>query len=455
MQGGCSCENCCYLRVGTGNIEIAALTAPRPLGMLAADDWTKELATKGYPELRQLYSLLGVPDRVMMKPLVQFPHNYNFVSREVMYHWMNRQLKLGLPEPIIEEDFKPLTTEEASVWDADHPKPAGGPEHERALLRWMTADAQKQVPGVLPAAGDAGADQQLTNFRRIVGGAWEAMIGRELPAPDAVKFAESSAKAGTGWRETAGLIRYAAEKEELPAMLLTPEHWNNQVAVWIDATGKAGLHTSGGLKPAVQKLLDGGVAVLGVDLLYQGEFLADGKPLTKTRRVTTPKDSRDAACFTYGYNLPVFAERVRDVLSAIAAAGALPHDSAAAGPPDKRHVYLIGLEGGGAWTVAAAVVAGDAVAATAIDTGGFRFAKVRSIDDPDFLPGAAKYLDLPGLLALASQRNIWIAGESGPTANMIQASASGGTGKLTMYAGSPEKTSQHAVEWLLRNAPKD
>ena len=59
MQGGCTCENCCLLRVGTGNVEIAALVAPRPLGMTAADDWTKEIATKGLPELKQHYRLFG------------------------------------------------------------------------------------------------------------------------------------------------------------------------------------------------------------------------------------------------------------------------------------------------------------------------------------------------------------------------------------------------------------
>ncbi len=40
MQGGCVCENCSYLRIGTGNVEIAALFAPKPLGMSAANDWT-------------------------------------------------------------------------------------------------------------------------------------------------------------------------------------------------------------------------------------------------------------------------------------------------------------------------------------------------------------------------------------------------------------------------------
>ena len=121
MQGGCTCENACYLRVGTGNIEMAALFAPKPLGMTAADDWTKEIATKGLPELKQHYRLLGAEDLVMAKPLVQFPHNYNYVSRAVMYHWFNKHLKLGLAEPIVEEDFRPLSVAEMSVWDAAHP----------------------------------------------------------------------------------------------------------------------------------------------------------------------------------------------------------------------------------------------------------------------------------------------------------------------------------------------
>src|SRR5262249_4633959 len=33
MQGGCVCENCSGLRRGTGNIELAGLFAPKPLGM--------------------------------------------------------------------------------------------------------------------------------------------------------------------------------------------------------------------------------------------------------------------------------------------------------------------------------------------------------------------------------------------------------------------------------------
>src|SRR5262249_47508999 len=39
MQGGCVCENAPYLRQGTGNVEVAGLFAPKPLGMTGANDW--------------------------------------------------------------------------------------------------------------------------------------------------------------------------------------------------------------------------------------------------------------------------------------------------------------------------------------------------------------------------------------------------------------------------------
>lgn len=38
MQGGCTCENASGLRVDTGNVEFAALFAPKPLGLTCADD---------------------------------------------------------------------------------------------------------------------------------------------------------------------------------------------------------------------------------------------------------------------------------------------------------------------------------------------------------------------------------------------------------------------------------
>ena len=53
--------------VGAGNVDFAAMFAPKPLGLTAADDWTVEMETKGFPELKQLYTLLGKKENLQWK----------------------------------------------------------------------------------------------------------------------------------------------------------------------------------------------------------------------------------------------------------------------------------------------------------------------------------------------------------------------------------------------------
>jgi dienelactone hydrolase len=183
MQGGCTCENASLLRIDTGNIEFAALFAPRPMGMTGADDWTKEIATKGLPELKRHYAMLGAADNVAAFPFLHFPHNYNSVSRHAMYQWMNKHLKLGVPGLAIEQDFKPLSIAEMTVWDDEHPKPPSGEDYERSLTKTIAGDAEKQLAALVPndRAG-------LVKYRQVVGGGVAGIIGRALPGADAIHY---------------------------------------------------------------------------------------------------------------------------------------------------------------------------------------------------------------------------------------------------------------------------
>ena len=61
----------------------------------------------------------------MAKCWPQFGHNYNQVSRELMYNWFNKHLKLGQPEPVDEKPFVPVPPKELSVFDDEHPLPEG------------------------------------------------------------------------------------------------------------------------------------------------------------------------------------------------------------------------------------------------------------------------------------------------------------------------------------------
>ncbi len=179
---------------------------------------------------------------------------------------------------------------------------------------------------------------------------------------------------------------------------------------------------------------------MGADLIYQGEFLTHGQPLDKTRHVENP---REAAAYTFGYNPTVFAQRVQDVSCVIRFAQSRQANAA---------VMLVGLDGAGPWAAAALAHADGAIAKAAIDLGGFRFGKVLDIHSPDFLPGGAKYFDLPGMAALAAPTPLWIA-DGGAEAPPIVAAAyraSGTPQALAAGAGEASKRTDDAVAWLLK-----
>jgi len=439
MQGGCTCENCSLLRVGTGNIEFAALTAPRPLGMTGADDWTRELDTKGFPELKQHYANLGVPDLVMAKVLPQFGHNYNFVSREVMYHFFNKHLGLNLPEPIIEEDFQLSTIPEMTVWDDAHPRPPSGPDYERSLLKQMTEASDRQIAALTPS--DAAS---FAKFREVVGGAVDVLIGRKLPPADSLEYEATTADDKPEYKLQNALLRNKAAGEELPVVILHPPTWNKRVVVWVHENGKNGLFASdGSLAPETKALLASGSAVIGADLIYQGEFLTGSQPLTETRRVENP---REFAGYTLGYNPALFAQRVHDVLTLVSFASTYAGDTPA--------VDLLGLGPmAGPWVAAARAQAGETVSRAAIDTGGFRFAtSVNGIRDLQFLPGAAKYGDLPGILALSAPGTLWLADQGPMAPGLVSAAftAAGAGGKLHTADGPPAERAAAAIGWLAK-----
>jgi len=177
-----------------------------------------------------------------------------------------------------------------------------------------------------------------------------------------------------------------------------------------------------------------------VDLLDQGEFLSDGKPVTQTRRVNNP---REAAAYTFGYNPTLFAQRVHDLLSVVK----LLRDSSQ--KPDE--LCIVGLEGAGPWVAAARAVAQGAVDRAVIDTVGFRFGQILDLQDVSFLPGGAKYGDLPGMIALGAPGKLWLAGEGAQAPALVGAAyrSAGAEQNLTTFAGEPRQKLASALKWLL------
>jgi dienelactone hydrolase len=435
MQGGCTCENASLLRINTGNIEFSALFAPKPQGMTSANDWTKEMATKGFPDIQDTYALLGAPKNVMLQRGEHFPHNYNAVSRSAFYTWLNKHFKLGQKEPVIERDYQPLSREQLTVWNAEHPVPKeNGPEFEKKLLRWLTEDAQKQL---------IHSAKSMEGIRRDLAKGHEVLIGRKLEQTGQVQWEMKSKEDRDAFIEMTGTLTNA-HQEVLPVVWLYPKKWNGKAVVWLDANGKAGLKTADGKwKPGVAKLVESGATVLGIDLLYQGDFLEDGKPISQTPIVANP---REFAGYTFGYNHALFAQRAHDVLTAIH----FLRSAKIGDHPNPSSISIVALDRVGPIAVAARAIAGDAIDKSAINTNGFRFGKVLSYRDVDFLPGGSKYLDLPGMLVAVPTKPLWLAGESAVPPVVAEVFKTSYRQNLELYMGEKTAEEMAAVSWLLK-----
>ncbi len=394
MQGGCNCENSDYLRVGINNIAIAALTAPRPLGMSGADDWTIDIETKGIPELQQIYGFYGQRDLVTAKTYKQFPHNYNEKSRELMYAWFARHLKLD-GAPLKESEFKLLTTEELTVFSPEHPLPADALPVDK-LRELMSREADTSLAARLPKSAE-----ELADFREFAGGALEVMLG-EAALPDAKALEPHLAECSDqteGLVQIAGTITRKETGEIIPTVDIRPRSasgtFRGTVVLWIDGAGKAALFDETGRpSAAVQKLTKGGMGVVGIDTFLTGESAE-----TRARQTSGQKEkslypvNTQFPGYTFGYNLPLVSQRTRDILAAIAFLRS---------QDDTKRLLLVGTGEGAVPAALARAAAGKAVDGAWIDVAGFSFDAVTKPNHPHMLPGAKKYGGLGGLAGLAA-----------------------------------------------------
>lgn len=431
MQGGCICENATFLRLGINNIAITALFAPKPLALTGANDWTIEIEAKGLPELKQVYSLYGKPENVTANAFPQFGHNYNQVSRELMYAWFNEHLQVGHETPIREEDFNPYSREELSVFDDSHPLPAAATGVEE-LRKSLTQDQQKLLQSLLPST-----KKEAEKYREVIGTAAAVMLDRGVPKVVELERKDLESKQADGFTIQRSIVGRKGAREQVPLIVLTSPQFDGRCVLWVHPDGKSGLFDANGKpKPSVQKLLDGGYGVVGADLFLTGEFVAAGE------EPKYPEVNKSYAGYTLGYNRSVLANRVRDILTVI---GVLVEDERV------KTIDMIATGAAGPWGLLARALADDAVVKTIADARGFSFGNVNSLDDPMLLPGALKYGGLGGLTALAAPHQLTLAGTKGIPQTELQTlnrmyQATGG--KLAQLSGT--LTMKRAADELLK-----
>src|SRR5262249_40852743 len=221
----------------------------------------------------------------------------------------------------------------------------------------LTAASDKQLAALKPR--DAGS---LAEFRRVFGTALRVMAGDKLPAPDGVDaFATRDIGFTKDLRISRSYLGRVGASQTLPGFLLRGKEFDGTVVVWAHTGGLSALRDEN-VVTLLREALKQKAAVLAVDPFLCGEGADNPRP---------PVDPKYAG-FTFGYNRPVLAHRVGDILSAVAHA----RDQLKA-----RKIHLVGFDRAGPWAVLARALCGDAVDRCAADLDGFRFEDVTGTAD--------------------------------------------------------------------------
>jgi len=345
MQGGCVCENAPGLRIGTYNVEIAGMTAPRPQLLVAATgDWTKNVPKEEFPALREFYALYGTPELV---EAVQFdaPHNYHRESRTAVYRFLAKRL-LGRDDAgAIEEEETPIEQPPGllALYGSSLPENSAG--FEQVFAQWKR-----------------GARRQALATRNLAELRLNLNLALKTVWPDAVTHETSGerivlSRAGVGDR-VSGLWRPG---QGVPALIVH------------SGGASAALDTE-----AARERIEAGRPVLLIDAFQTGPAAA-------------PRDRSHEHFLTF--NLSDDAARVQDIITALAF---LKQERR--GP-----VELAGLEDAAVWAVFAGAVAPTAVDLD-VDLTGFRGADEDFLSR-FFVPGIQRAGGLEAALRLTGGRH--------------------------------------------------
>jgi hypothetical protein len=170
-----------------------------------------------------------------------------------------------------------------------------------------------------------------------------------------------------------GFLSRRGAGERVPFMKVVPGEWNGKVVVWAHPQGMQNINEA-------QKLIHSGYAVVAIDPFMSATFKAQPKPATRTSNRSNPNPPY--AAYTLGYERSVLANRVHDLLSAVAMARAFP---------GAKSVCLMGIGDQGVPALLACALAGNSISRAVVDLKQFDFDKIKSDTDAMMLPGALKY----------------------------------------------------------------
>ncbi len=301
MQGGCICENGPNLRIDTDNMEIGALTAPRPMLMVSATgDWTRDSERIEYPAVASVFELLGARNRVAH---VQFPnlHNFNQPSREAVYRffaqWLPREPRSDAHLLTEQRGFE-LDPGRLLVFNRRLP-PEGALDAEG-----LTKGLVKSCAGQLTAARPERADQ-IEGYCKLFAPVYRAALMAEMPAADDLRWWQSGSPSHAAGRFEKVIISRNSVGDRVPGLIARPSG-AVRGAVLIVHPGGSEAALGAGASPST----------LGRDLLKHG-FLILSVDTFQTGAARTSTYKAEAEYFPC-YNRTDDMQRVQDILTAIA-----------------------------------------------------------------------------------------------------------------------------------------
>ncbi len=386
FQGGCVCENAPGLRLGTDNVEFAALAAPRPMKLVGASgDWTARTMTNALPSLQVVYAHSGATSHLEAE-VFDFPHNYNQTSRNAIYPFLAKWL-LGNndADSTREGTLKVEDPKDLYVFNAENPYPRDAKtaaQLETELVGVVGRQVDHLAPGTVSVFWEAD--------RNLLKTALKVRVGLEVPVPRESNAKEIRRVTRDGLTMVHFTVGRKGKGDLIPVVRLTPSHANGRLTVVFTARGKADLTTpEGSPTPIAKALLDRGQTVVGFDPLLIGE----------SHDPTEPAASRPSTNYFDCYNPTIAADRAQDLATVISWARALG---------DVREVNLVAQGPIGPLALLARPEL-EGLTRTVIDLDGFDYgdgskAVPASLD----LPGMLQFGGLKAAAALTAPAPLWI-----------------------------------------------
>lgn len=139
MQGGDPCEEAPNLRLGTSNVEIAAMAAPRPMLIVSCtQDWTRHTPDEEFPAIRRIYQLYGRGGNVSNVHL-NAEHNYNRQSREAVYRFLAEQINRQAATKPLDDQPVEVPPDDEMLAFARGDLPPGTDDLEGVFQSWKIA----------------------------------------------------------------------------------------------------------------------------------------------------------------------------------------------------------------------------------------------------------------------------------------------------------------------------